>query len=1664
MARRDVDLVIRARDEAAKTVDTITRSLNDFFEGTKKLDQGAEKSESSLTQLGAAIAKLDKAINDASGTERLSRDLDKASSALARLESRYESTRLEAEQQGKSLSQNSALLDRYRAKLDGATKALDRQKGAVAEAQKDQRALAAAQNQAATAVERLSAKQARLPAQIAKQAASAEKAKTRFAELSDVIRGTAQPTATLQRQFEASQRSVTEKTQKLAKLQKELADVNSDLRAAGSAVTIFASQSDKAANNLSKQERALKSISQNFDNLEAQVKASGAVQTRLQSSLNKTNKSLQDQAQTIERAEASYVELATSAGRADAAIDRFAGSSLQKLSGELREQKKATLEAKREWNLATGNVKELAAQIDRAIIPNKRLNEAFDRARERARLAKTEYQLNAQALNRMGQAYQKAGRDVQSLGTASERIAAQQTRLSTELQRVADRSQRVANQTNRTDAAVRKHTGSVSRMAAAYRQFYGDSRQSLSLLQRIRGEVLSLAAAYGGLFAAIEVIRGAVNATETLAGVSSRLNVAFGGDEIQAAEELEFIRRQAERLGVTFVDLATEYSKFSVATKNTNLQGQATRDVFIGIAEAARVNRASQADLRGVFTALTQIVSKGTIQMEELKQQLGDRLPGAVQLLADSLGITTAELIKMTEQGQLSSEALIPFAEEVRNRFGPGLAEAVESTRASLARLQNAAFDALVLFSQGGFDRGFQDFVDSVTELLQSADFEQFAQRAGAAMGTFFDILSFGVENFDLLLAAGAAFIGLRLTPVVLALGATMLDMGRAVLFTASNMRGLTAATGATTTAMGGLRLAMFSLLSSTGIGLLVAAIGAGITLWATNATEATEALNTHRKIVDEVRGAYDNVGGSVDKWRESLNNLTASEAQANLRRVEQAVSNIQKEADLLARGNNSFWTNFFGYNLSARQQIFNVSKEYLDDVKTAFDRFNSGEIGGGELIELLDSVNAEFNDGSDEAIEYGEAVIRLARRLDQANISFEEARDVVTAMTGSSDEAAEAIERLGQDAFDAADGINEAAQKAEDFENAMSELRDRIPDVKRELDLLEQSNAIEGFLQKSIMAASTWGQIGEAIRTAGAAQLALSAEAARNVSGLSGASSGVSAAAAILRDVEGFISTPAWDVNAFRAGYGSDTVTLADGSVKAITQGMRISREDAERDLIRRIETEFLPTARRRAGAENFDRLSPAQQGVLTSITYNFGTLPESVAAAVRNGATDGAIAQAIRGLGARGLAGTKYEEGARRRSEQEARLFESGVGAGQAAQNVEREREEARRAREEAAEERQRQAEATQQTIADNQFELEQLDRKNAGLERQAAIEAAIRDAKQDNPDISAQELEVIKQQAAALFDKEQREKEISKQKEAHVVAEQKVQQLTQQRDALEQQRQLALEGGDTERAKELATEIGEVNIELQQAIDNAIRLWEAVGGGEADAAIAKLGQAKAEAGAFSLEGDNAYARWERVGDLFVTGLSQAFDDFAKAVAEGKSAGEAARDAFLKFASDFLLQIARMIIQQTIFNALQSTVGGTPFGNLIGVPAGHTGGLVGSARVGSGNMTKRVSPGAFANAIRYHTGGMAGFAPNEIPIIAKKGEEIITQDDPRHMLNGGGSKGAATPDRDQTIINALDGSSFLEQALNSAAGQEVLVNYLSANRETVQSILGVR
>lgn len=118
-----------------------------------------------------------------------------------------------------------------------------------------------------------------------------------------------------------------------------------------------------------------------------------------------------------------------------------------------------------------------------------------------------------------------------------------------------------------------------------------------------------------------------------------------------------------------------------------------------------------------------------------------------------------------------------------------------------------------------------------------------------------------------------------------------------------------------------------------------------------------------------------------------------------------------------------------------------------------------------------------------------------------------------------------------------------------------------------------------------------------------------------------------------LIKGFESFRSTPYDDVNAYRVGYGSDTITLADGTIQKVTKGISISVEDANRDLTRRI-GDFQEGIRGQIGADTFGSFNDSQQAALTSIAYNYGSLPQRIVDAIRSGSTE-TVYNAIKGLG---------------------------------------------------------------------------------------------------------------------------------------------------------------------------------------------------------------------------------------------------------------------------------------------------------------------------------------------------------------------------------------------------------------------------------------------
>ena len=238
-----------------------------------------------------------------------------------------------------------------------------------------------------------------------------------------------------------------------------------------------------------------------------------------------------------------------------------------------------------------------------------------------------------------------------------------------------------------------------------------------------RMQVLRNAARYAGPALAgvgvAQFVRQVIEAGVALEGWESRLRAATGSAE-EAADELQFLRNESERLGLNFAATADAYTRFTAAARGTVLEGQLQREIFSSVAEAGRVMNLTAEEMRGTFTALEQIISKGNVSAEELRGQLGERLPGAYQIAARAMNVTTAELDAMLRRGEVLAEELLPLlARELRATVADELPEAVRNAAASFERMGNAWREFTESVANSGALDAFARMAEDATTIVR---------------------------------------------------------------------------------------------------------------------------------------------------------------------------------------------------------------------------------------------------------------------------------------------------------------------------------------------------------------------------------------------------------------------------------------------------------------------------------------------------------------------------------------------------------------------------------------------------------------------------------------------------------------------------------------------------------------------------------------------------------------------------------------------------------------------------------------------------------------------------------------------------------------------------------------------------------------------------------
>jgi tape measure domain-containing protein len=401
------------------------------------------------------------------------------------------------------------------------------------------------------------------------------------------------------------------------------------------------------------------------------------------------------------------------------------------------------------------------------------------------------------------------------------------------------------------EGAQRGAAGGADRLAQSSKRTEGELQTLGATARRVQG---FLAAVFGAA-----VVRDIINTTTRIDGMKRTLEGVLGSGQAAAAG-IAFIRSEADRLGVAFQPALDGYTKLAAAARGTSLAPQ-INELTGSILQAGSAFNLSGDQIGGAIQAIEQMISKGTVSAEELRGQLGERIPGAFGIAAQAMGVTTAELSKMLEKGDVVATDFLPkFAAELQRSTAAASALNAASPSAELERIKNE-LEGIATDIGGGIFEGLGDGLSEFKEALAGINARDLGRDIGEAIGAI-------VRNIDIGVAAMVAFAGARgigaavvalqglglvaraVPPGIAAAGAAFMALNVPVVGNTAAITAWTRAAGLATTVGRGL----FALIGGWP-GLLAAAAG-GVYYLSTAQSAAERTADALRESVDRLNGA----------------------------------------------------------------------------------------------------------------------------------------------------------------------------------------------------------------------------------------------------------------------------------------------------------------------------------------------------------------------------------------------------------------------------------------------------------------------------------------------------------------------------------------------------------------------------------------------------------------------------------------------------------------------------------------------------------------------------------------------------------------------------------------------------------------------------------------
>lgn len=234
-----------------------------------------------------------------------------------------------------------------------------------------------------------------------------------------------------------------------------------------------------------------------------------------------------------------------------------------------------------------------------------------------------------------------------------------------------------------------------------------------------------------------------------------------------AATNVAYLREQARTMPFSLKTITSSFVKLKAS--GLDPMDGSLRSLADGIAAFGGNDEA----FNRIVLGITQMSGKSVIQMEEMRQQLGESMPAAMQIMARSMGVSVGELTKQISTGRVEAKtALQGFFAELNRAYGGEAQRMMETFSGQVSQLGTNLTNLATNEGGAGFFDQVKTQLRDINRFLQSDMANKMATQLGQGLASTIGYLRTGASMLwewrgligDLGVAMAVAFGGLAVT------------------------------------------------------------------------------------------------------------------------------------------------------------------------------------------------------------------------------------------------------------------------------------------------------------------------------------------------------------------------------------------------------------------------------------------------------------------------------------------------------------------------------------------------------------------------------------------------------------------------------------------------------------------------------------------------------------------------------------------------------------------------------------------------------------------------------------------------------------------------------------------------------------------------------------